>query len=309
MAKKAKTAAAPAVATVAAPAPAPVAVPSGIRSKKGGGNLLAMLAAKGTKAAPPKPEKKKRRTMSLSEEAQTQFLRVAKVKVVADLATAFIKVERPVLDDLFQSCFLKTYWEARFLPDNPRVAVQDGGKVVCDGLYSLVKKFHIDTIEPEDGESPADAMTRVLVEVVGLDETKAATLVENELDFTPELTIPITELTKDDATADAANELVRFLLGQIKVLKLSDEQKAALIRVKAGCEVLDKDGFMDRLPEYCDTIEQLTSLLSIVFRPEWHLRSLKLYEGQPARRRQALLDAVQEIIVAEEAAKEAKEAD
>lgn len=301
-------------ATVVAPAaPAAVAVPTGIRPTKGrtkgGKGLLSLLAKKGTKAEPAKPAKKARRAMILDAEAQSQFLRVAKAKSLLDMFDSFLKVERPVLDEQFQARFVSTYWAAAFLPENPRVEVLDQGRPVCTGLYSLVKKFHIDALEPEDGEEPADAMIRILVDIIQMDPQKATALVETELDFTPSLTIPLTEMTlsADEETATAANKLGQFLAGEIKLLRTSDGNFCSLLVVKADCKVLEKDGFMDRLPGYCETEEQLKHLLRIVFRPEWHLKSVEVYKGDKAKRDEVLHDMCDEVIAfADQKAQEKK---
>lgn len=295
----------------------PVAVPAAIREpakskptpKKAWGvkGLIGKLAGMGSKTAPKSDKKKKDRPqMVLAPAAQQQFERVAPAVVLAGYLKSYLEVERAELDRHLKEEYLRVFWQHKTQPQNPRLSVLGAnGRPKCEGLFSLVAKWHIDPIECEDGESPEEAMARILVDVCEFEPEKAAAFAANELDFTPQIVIPLTELEGGDnpVAQAAAQELMRFLAGEIKKPNLTDEQKASLIQVNAQTKVLS--GFLDRLCQYCETPDQVDAVLSTVIRPEWHLKSVDVLKGQEAQRSAFLLNACEEIMEGEEAKKQA----
>lgn len=293
----------------AAPA-IPTAIPTAIRekgtgmpkdTKKTGGykGLAGKLAGLGKKEGTKSSVKDKDRpVMILPAVAQEQFRRVAPAKILLGYLESYVKTERSQLDKMLRDEFLATMWKSRTKPQNPKLVINgENGKPDATALFALVAKWHIEEIKTRRDEGPEETFVRTLVEVVGLKESKARALVETELDFTPEILINLTNLESSDEEMDrsAAKKLTDYLAGDSDHPSLTDEEKAALITVRAKVKVLD--GFLDRLCGYCANVEQVDSILTTLIKPEWHLKSVKYGVSDPeGKRLERLLDECREII-------------
>ena len=277
---------------------APIAIPVAIRPKgkgipkqagKGVHGVYAKLAGMGSKLAKKSTVKDKDRpVLRLSDEANRQFGLVAPAKNILDTVTAYLKTERANLDALIIPEFLHIMWESRTQPQNPRLEARDGGELMASAIFSLVRKWRIQEVTAEQGESPDETFVRTLVEVIGLDQQKAEDFVHTELDFMPEISIPITDLEKGDneVAKEAVRKLSAFLANEdpetgeeISVLDLDEDERASLIVIKAEVKVLD--GFLDRLCGYCQDEDQLVAILTTLIKPEFHMKSCTAFPDLP----------------------------
>lgn len=256
-------------------------IPTAIRPKgtgmpKGGAaSMLGALAGIGKKSVP-KAEKKDRPKLVLSEELQEQFARVAPAKMLKEYLDAYFKTERGALMDGLSDEFTAIMWKAKSQPNNPSFAVDRNGKPDCSAMYVVMAKFSVQVPDLQEEESIEEAMSRILVELCGLNPTKAAKLVETELDFTPDYNIFLTNLmlgakgVVDAISKSAAEKLIGAIMGGAE-LDLDDEERASLIEIKHRAVVTK--GFLERVYIYCDTLEQLRAVLMIIA-PQYQFRSV-----------------------------------
>ena len=258
-------------------------------------NLLASFAKK-AKPQASSAKKSDRPTLDLPKEVVDQLAEYAPTKSLCDIVTERKARQSTELKEALWAIFLKTYWAKKARPNNPKIQARgDDGKVDSEGVLQLKAMFRINMPTVGEDEDPSEVMVAALVDV-GLGEDDARALVEKELDFTPKWGLDLTTLmTKGDGIAKAAAE--KFFLRSQGVtedengesLDLTDQEWGALGEVissgvKHGVELVDKSNFLERVCDYCHSLDQLDGVFSVIV-PQQALSGIKFAVGDSTETR------------------------
>lgn len=266
-------------------------------------SILSQLAGNAPVVAT-KVKKTGRPELVLPEATEQQFRSYIPVKALADVVVAREKVLKGDLNNELMQLHVANFWRLRTLPANPALKGSNSdGTPDCEGLFVIQSRFMIEIPELQDGQTPQNALVGLFVNL-GLDEEKATELVENELDFTPDISVRLNELLNgrktdgqwQDAT-DAEKQLGKkisgWLMGQeTDPLTPAEREKALKITAKA----VVKDGFLQRVCTYCSSEEDLSNVFKVI-RPVVQNRGAKFgISDTPTRRTDRLLEVCKDIL-------------
>jgi hypothetical protein len=237
-------------------------------------NLLAAFAKK-TAPKAKAPAKKDRPVLQLPEDTVELFEEFCPTKELFDLLEERKSRMASELNAAIWDEYLKRFWGGKAQPQNPGLESKQDGKVDCKGMYIVMARFKINMPPVGEDEDASEVFTQALVDL-GLEAEDAANLVENELDFTPTWGVDLTSLMKgSDETAQSAAEKF-FLLSQGVTedengpLALTPEEWAALgeeintYRENKGVELKDKANFLNRVCNYCHSVDHLDAVLQLI---------------------------------------------
>jgi hypothetical protein len=246
-------------------------------------NLLMQMAAGGKKktTAAKKPD---RPILELTPTAEENFRAWVPAKILADHFDEHLKNVVTQLDEELIPLYVKSMWEAKSQPQNPKLVAKKDGLPDLEGMLVVQERFSIASPDVTDGSDPAEAMVAILVGV-GLLEVNAKKLVENEFDFMPQVDIHLTELLhgkkdgkswREPSTVEktAATKVINFISG-VKTDSLTDEERAVLTVTTMTKVTCKSGGFLERAAGYCTTFEQLKNLITIVMHPVMSHRGAK----------------------------------
>ena len=161
-------------------------------------------------------------------------------------------------------------------PKNPKVEVKEGGKVRHSAIFQVQGRFKVDVEigEIADDQSPEDVVVAAIREVTNLSEQDVIELVNNEIDFTPDRGFKgFTQIFQDGTDEEKASliKLMTYVMsdgsdktGKSTVDAFTMEDRQNLMYNTAKATVIDPKKFMDRLPNYVSSLEQLRAVLMVI---------------------------------------------
>jgi hypothetical protein len=269
-------------------------------AKKKPASASDMLAALSGKAKPvaKKDTKKERPVMELSPEGQDLYRRFAPAKQLLDVVTAEVEAVKGQLNLEMNESWTATLWNNKSLPSNPEIRIFDeNNRLDCQGMYVVQERFKL---QIPDNADPTGSIVNLLVEL-GVDQTKAESLIDNEVDFTPQTSLrPFNELVnghyedrqfiESSATEKAVGQkLLEFVMNELD----ADEQ--ALVLQNTPKSVVKK-GFLQRVTGYANNKDQLASILK-VFVPVVQNKGAKFaVSDSPVDKTQRLVDYAAQLL-------------
>jgi hypothetical protein len=250
-------------------------------------DLLAMVGGKKKKTAAKK--KTDRPELALDEDQQELMAAWAKAKVLADHFGENLKTAVAELDDEIVPLFYDLMWSQKQQPKNPSLKTRnEAGQVDIEGMLVIMERFMVSMPEIDEEDDVDDVKQKfvsMLINTASLNAAKAEELVENELVIREEKIIPLTELLEgrkvgkewvnpSSAEQSAATKLIRCIaVGEAP--NFTAEELEALV-VSTDYKVTVKGGFLQRACTYCDSAEQLKSMLQLIFKPVISHRGAKV---------------------------------
>lgn len=233
-------------------------------------DLLKSLASGGKKTV---KKSNNRPVMNLSPEIQKKFSKFVILKTLADIFDSSRDLHKDQFrGDVFDS-YVETMWKNKSQPTNPALEGHlTTGELDSTGVYIVQERYTVNIPDLSAEDDPAEKLVEVLVDL-GLNESNASSLVENEVDVTPFVGIrKFNELTngrmegKDwiaatDAEKVAAEKIMNFVQG-VESEPLTDEEKDLVLEIKPQFTV--KKGFLERAAGYVRTLEQLKAVFSVI---------------------------------------------
>lgn len=275
----------------------PLAVrPDPAPAKPTGASLLAGLASK-AKTAPKKEAKKERPVLPLDSDVADIYAQFAPAKQLFDILDSRVEALKADLNPELFKAWVRIYWKNKSVPANPAIEVEVDGKLDCEGMYIVAERMKVQIPNNED---PAGSVTELLVSS-GLERADAERLVENEVDFTPQLSLrPFNELvsghyeSKQFVEASAAEQSVgQKLLEFVQNNLTPEEQELVLLNVP---KTVVKKGFLTRAVSYVHSEEQLAKVFK-VFSPVPSNKGAKFgVSDTPPVRIERLLDYANELL-------------
>lgn len=271
-----------------------VNVPNPIRNDSAPAPAVNPLAALkdrlASKAKDTQPKKAQRPTMELTPEIEDIFKAWVPSKVISDYFESHTQNYRNELVGMCFDLWTKKFWESQVQPANPKLETKNKGKSDMSCLFVVTNKF---SVEVPDPQAPA-ASVKNLLKQLGVNDGDE--LVDSELSFEPITIVDLSRLANGykgengwiDPTAEslsAYEKIVKALLDNQAPDLTPEEQDLALI-FKANTTV--KDGFFQRVCNYCGNLDQLRSVLTVI-KPQCQLRSPKFAESDSMEERNARL--------------------
>ena len=240
-------------------------------------DMLSSLAGKASKSK--KKSGAARPELSLSAEAQEAFREFAPAKELADHFKGYFEQTKGEFNELAWKEFIAFMWSAKTQPKNPSISVKgsaDGGgdpnKPDCTGQFVVVAKFKVQA-------EAAEEAVQILVDQ-GLAQDDAERLVDEELNFTPMLSVRNFNHLVDGRRGDGGwieatedeKAVAKKLMGILQSDEFSDEERELLITNQPNIEI--KDGFLQRACSYAHSEEQLGAVLDVI-KPQVQNRQVK----------------------------------
>lgn len=215
--------------------------------------------------------------LELPEDVQKEFETFIGYSVVAKkIATQCENQKEAAVDGGFDA-YTEYLWERKSTPPkNPEIRVKEGGKVIHSTVFQVQGRFKVD-VEigeiPKD-KSPEDVVVAAILEITDLDESDAVAIVRDNVDFTPDRGFKsFTKIYKEGTDEEKAS-LTRLMAmvmadpsektGNITVKGLTPEDRKNLMYNSARAEVVEPKKFLDRLPSYVHSLEQLRAVLTVL---------------------------------------------
>ena len=272
--------------------PQQLAVPAAIRSDaapaapKSAADMLAGLAGKPTAPAPVK-KGKDRPVINLTGVAADVFSRFAPAKQLADIFTAVVDSLKGELTSELFDFWVSNLWKNKTLPENPSVRATSAKGDVCEEMFVVQERWKLQIPNHED---PAGSVKELLVEK-GLDTTKAAQLVLNEIDFQPQVSIkPFNDLVEGTAEEQAVSQkLLQFVTTQ-----LSAEEQSLILQRQPKAEV--RKGVLERICQYANNEDQLASIFEVLVPVVQNKGAKFAITATPVERTNRLLEEAQLIL-------------
>tara|TARA_Y100000034_G_scaffold6762_2_gene7473 strand:- start:2753 stop:3628 length:876 start_codon:yes stop_codon:yes gene_type:complete len=161
-------------------------------------------------------------------------------------------------------------------PKNPQLQVKEGSKVKHSAIFQVQGRFKVDVEigEIAADQSPEDAVVAAIQEITDLSEEDATNLVNNEIDFTPDRGFrSFTKIFQEGSDEEKASlvKLMTYVMadgsektGKSTVDAFTLEDRQNLMYNTAKATVIDPKKFMDRLPNYVHSLEQLRAVLTVI---------------------------------------------
>jgi len=212
-------------------------------------------------------KKKERAELSLSGEGMQEARKFITAKLCAQRLEAYDKTHRPTFDDQCRDAYVEVLWARKSQPENPSIKIRnEDGVVEFEETFIIKNMFTIQMPEVTQGQTAAIAFRDQLISH-GMGKDRATKLVEQELLFRVRRGIMPIDYGKDSdkeissAMAQALVEMYRWLrTPDAPPLWLSNEAKD-LLWEEISQPVTVRDGFLDRVTIYCQTIEELRLVL------------------------------------------------
>jgi hypothetical protein len=235
-----------------------------------------------------------RPVIDIPEDVQAKFVEFTCVKEVFDLVEEEKKIrQKDVSSDIYER-FLDVLWTSKCQPVNPNIkASTPSGKLDATGQFivSAGSRLKVNMPEPKEEEDPSDALVRGLV-AAGVSPGNAERLVAEEVSLVPQWNLNFTDMIRGEIVegkitnptqtqTDAAETLFCAIHGEDREgNEIGDEERLELLAAisQSGWEALRTDikkrtkyfpilsnskDFLDRVCDYADTREELSSILSV----------------------------------------------
>jgi hypothetical protein len=196
--------------------------------------------------------------------------------VAAKIETQRDNQKEVVKDGCFDA-YTEYVWNRKSTPPkNPKVEVKEGGKVKHSAIFQVQGRFKVDVEigELADDQAPEDAVVAAIREITDLSEEDAVCLVNNEIDFTPDRGFKgFTQIFQEGTDEEKASltKLMMYVMadgsektGKATVDAFTTEDRQNLMFNTAKATVIDPKKFMDRLPNYVHSLEQLRAVLTVI---------------------------------------------
>jgi hypothetical protein len=261
------------------PDASPVTSTNGSARTSAASSTLGRLASMASPTAPKSVSTKGPKwELPLTNDAEQLAQRWASGKVILDPLTKRVERDRNDFNAYALSVVLKKMWDTKDRPSNPIVRVHKAdGDVDHEFQWLFTDSFGLEfpKLNPDD-----DARQKFIDTIVdlGLPETDAAKLVDNEFDFNPVVGFrSLTELLHGsygegrefiEASADqkAAGEKLSALVawdGKGKAPPALTEAERRLVLEHSPNAKL-RAGFLSRVCNYCHSLEQLQALFTVI---------------------------------------------
>lgn len=185
--------------------------------------------------------------------------------------------QQQIVKDGCFDAYTQYLWDRKSTPPkNPQVQVKEGSKVKHSAIFQVQGRFKVDVEigEIPDDQSPEDVVVAAIREITDLSEEDATLLVNNEIDFTPDRGFKSFTKIFQEGSEDEKVSLTKLMMmvmadgsektGKITVDALTPEDRANLMFNTARASVIDPKKFMDRLPNYVHSLEQLRAVLTVI---------------------------------------------
>jgi hypothetical protein len=232
-------------------------------------DLLSQLT--GNAPAKAKPATKARPTLDLTPEVEEVFRDHVAGKVLYDHFEAHHENKKAELKSLIFPLWIDKVWAIKGKPTNPTLKTTkevDGKQVPdCEGMYVIQEKFKVGFSSVEEG-------VQLLMDLeVGFDADTLTQMIQNEIDFSPSVSIHFNKLQNGEyvekewveSTAEqkaVAQKALQLLLSIPGTEPLTDEEKAMLIDQKPKTTV--KKDFLSRVAGYCKTRDQVAAIFKVI---------------------------------------------
>jgi hypothetical protein len=200
------------------------------------------------------------------------FSRFAKTKQLYDVVNEELKAVKGELNEDLFDAWTNGLWNQKAWASSPAIKVRDAnGRIDAEGLFIVQEKFKI---QIPDNTAPVESIVEGLVapsqdgdcETEPLVAEDAIKLIENEIDFSPQLALrPFNELVdghyvdRQKIEATDAEKAVGQKLLEFVTNNLTPEEQALVLLNKPATVV--KKGVLQRLAGYVKSKKQLVRAL------------------------------------------------
>jgi hypothetical protein len=228
------------------------------------------------KTEKPKSSKEKWQ-MPLTEEAEKNALRWINAKTVSEPIEENLQRAKDDFNEYASKYMANKLFETKSRPSNPLVVIKkENGDVDHQFQFMMVDKFKY-----RFPNCPDDVETREhfigVFESIGLHPQDAENLVDNEIDLNPMTGIKsLTTLLEghygsnrewidsSDEEKTVGEKLANMIFwdGKSKLEPFTESEQAMIIERDPGVQV--KSGFLDRVATYCQSLDQLLAIFSVI---------------------------------------------
>lgn len=238
-----------------------------------------------------------RPVIDIDDETKEKFVEFAATKELFD---AFEESKKRQTADLYESIFDRykaVLWRNKTQPKNPSIKVEKAdGRLEAEGQFIVQVGSKIKINMPPVGEEqlPEEVLFRSLVDL-GVNKDNAERLIEKEVSFVPQWSLNFTDMLHgvmvegklqpaSDEQISASEILFQVMNGQdedgndltpktrLDMLKKITEEGWVLLHqniqnhTRYFPQLVDGAGFLDRVCNYAESMEELDSILT-VFQP------------------------------------------
>lgn len=212
----------------------------------------------------------KKQPMAVPQEIEKPFANLIGAKAVGEIVKARVEAEQTLVEEKMLGAFAENLHKQGRCPANPKLEMKKDNKADLQGIFQVQDRY---TIEIPLGDTPIEDRIEEALIAAGLTADKAEKIVSKEVDCTPSTTIrPLNELVNGhyvekewveatEAERQAGKKLLDFVLGNATE-PLTAEEKELVIKHEEAKKV--KAGFLERLPVYCDSVEEIKSVLAVI---------------------------------------------
>ena len=237
-------------------------------------NTLDTLASRGKKATTTKNNSGSWE-MPLTEQAKSDAIRWVNAKVLLEPIKSHEEAAKTTFSEYAVRKVAEKIFATKSKPSNPEVMIrkEDGTE---DHRFIFIFQNRFKIAFPSHGNGHRDHYVETFIDL-GLHPISAASLVDTELDLTPVISIrspkelmlghygadrewiPATEQEKS-----IGQKLIDLVLwdGRTPPAPLTDEEREVAILTADSVKV--KAGFLDRVATYCQSVDQLMAVFSVI---------------------------------------------
>ena len=240
-------------------------------------NLNKTLQQHGLQVTPQPKGKQDRWEMVLSPEMNAVAKNWVEAKTVYDSVLSRLENTKAQLSEYAEGQMIDKIFENKSRPSNPQIVINDSdGKVDHQFIFIFQDKFKVEFKKMPENADPVDFFKGLFVSL-GLSQSNASDLVNNELDFNPVTGIRgLSELldghygagrewfesSLEEKTAGAKLSALLMWDGTTHIEALTPQEKATVVKTDPG--VVVKTDFYARVASYCETAEQLSAVFAVI---------------------------------------------
>jgi hypothetical protein len=230
-------------------------------------------------------------------------------KLLSDQFESQVKQLGSEVKDASFEIWADMLWKQKNQPQNPRLFVNNAnGKCDCEAVFTAQERYQVNVPDVPEDKSVEEAFVDLLLDASGEEwREKATKLVEDELKFIPDVSLPLTKMLvgeksgkafiqPSEAQVSAATKLLSWFNegGQLEFTEAEREAMANSQAVKFSTTVMP--GFLNRITTYCASRKQLETVLRFIT-PILSLRSPKFAVSDPMEaRNQRMIDEAAKIL-------------
>jgi uncharacterized membrane protein YkoI len=240
-------------------------------------NTLEVLASRGKKTTAATKNSSGSWEMHLTEQAEFDATRWINAKVLLEPIKSHEEAAKEAFSEYAVRKVAEKIFTNKSKPSNPEVIIrkEDGTE---DHRFIFIFQNRFKIALPSHGNGHRDQYVQTFIEL-GLHPISAASLVDTELDLTPIISvrspkelmlgrygadrewIPATEHEK--SIGQKLIDLVLWDGGKAPApAPLTDEERELVIATADSVKV--KAGFLDRVADYCQSVDQLMAIFSVI---------------------------------------------